>query len=170
MQTYTAGVLIGKRKNGSYIIADVINRRMNASEVRQTVLNTAKIDKAKYKNVKIRLSQDPGQAGKDQAEQYIKLLSGFSVSVVRESGSKETRAEPFSAQWIGLQGTEKGNVFVLLSDWTESYLSQLESFPEGKYKDMADASSNGFAELTKGNTAIVPPTYFAEKDRENGWI
>lgn len=95
---YTAGVLIGKRKNGSYVIADVINRRMNASEVRQMVLNTAKTDKAKYKNVKIRLSQDPGQAGKDQAEQYIKLLSGFSVSVVRESGSKETRAEPFSAQ------------------------------------------------------------------------
>ena len=106
---YTAGVLIGKRKNGSYIIADVINRRMNASEVRQTVLNTAKIDKAKYKNVKIRLSQDPGQAGKDQAEQYIKLLSGFSVSVVRESGSKETRAEPFSAQWIGLQDRITGN-------------------------------------------------------------
>ena len=50
---YTAGVLIGKRKNGSYVIADVINRRMNASEVRQTVLNTAKTDKAKYKNVKI---------------------------------------------------------------------------------------------------------------------
>ncbi len=167
---YTAGVLIGKRKNGSYLIADVINRRMNASEVRQTVLNTAKADKAKYKNVKIRLSQDPGQAGKDQAEQYIKLLSGFSVSVVRESGSKETRAEPFSAQWIGLQGTEKGNVFVLLTDWTESYLSQLESFPESKYKDMADASSNGFAELTKGNTAIVPPSYFAEADRNNGWI
>lgn len=167
---YTAGVLIGKRKNNSYVVVDVINRRMNASEVRQTVLNTAKTDKAKYKNVKIRLSQDPGQAGKDQAEQYIKLLSGFSVSIVRETGSKETRAEPFSAQWIGLQGTEKGNVFVLLSDWTESYLSQLESFPEGKYKDMADASSNSFAELTKGNVAIVPPAYFAEKDRENGWI
>lgn len=166
---YTAGVLIGKRKNG-YVIADVINRRMNASEVRQTVLNTAKTDKAKYKNVKIRLSQDPGQAGKDQAEQYIKLLNGFSISVVRESGSKETRAEPFSAQWIGLQGTEKGNVYVLLSDWTESYLSQLESFPEGKYKDMADASSNGFAELTKSNTAMIPPISFAESDRENGWI
>ena len=155
---YTAGILIGKRKNGSYIIADVINRRMNASEVRQTVLNTAKTDKAKYKNVKIRLSQDPGQAGKDQAEQYLKLLSGFSVSVVRESGDKQTRAEPFSAQWIGLQCTEKGNVFVLLSDWTESYLSQLESFPEGKYKDMVDASSNGFAELMKENvTAMASP-------------
>ena len=155
---YTAGVLIGKRKNGSYIIADVINRRMNAGEVRQTVLNTAKTDNAKYKNVKIRLSQDPGQAGKDQAEQYLKLLSGFSVSVVRESGDKQTRAEPFSAQWIGLQCTEKGNVFVLLSDWTESYLSQLESFPEGKYKDMVDASSNGFAELMKENvTAMASP-------------
>ena len=166
---YTAGVLIGKSKNG-YVVADVINRRMNAGEVRETVQNTAKIDKMKYKHVKIRLSQDPGQAGKDQAEQYIKLLSGFSVTVVRESGSKETRAEPFSAQWIGLQGAEKGNVFVLLADWTESYLSQLESFPEGKYKDMVDASSNGFAELVKGNTAILPPSIFAEKDRENGWI
>ena len=78
--------------------------------------------------------------------------------MVRESGDKQTRAEPFSAQWIGLQCTEKGNVFVLLSDWTESYLSQLESFPEGKYKDMVDASSNGFAELMKENvTAMASP-------------
>ena len=88
----------------------------------------------------------------------------------RESGSKQTRAEPFSAQWIGIQGTEKGNVDVLLCDWTESYLSQMESFPESKLKDMVDASSNGFAELMKVNTAILPPSRFAKADRRNEWI
>ena len=33
---YTAGVLMGKRTNGRYVVADVINRRLYASVVRQT--------------------------------------------------------------------------------------------------------------------------------------
>lgn len=36
---YTAGVLIGKRKNGRYVIADVVNKQMAASDVRQTMLS-----------------------------------------------------------------------------------------------------------------------------------
>lgn len=146
---YTAGVLIGQRKNGRYMIADVINRRMNASEVRSTIFNTAKVDKAYFKNVRIRMSQDPGQAGKEQAEQYLNMLSGFSVAIEKESGDKETRAEPLSAQWIGQKGSEKGNVDVLCCGWTEKYLSQMENFPDGRYKDMVDASANGFNELLK---------------------
>jgi phage terminase large subunit-like protein len=46
------------------------------------------MDKNRYKTVKIRLPQDPGQAGKDQAENFIKFLSGFSVVTERETGSK----------------------------------------------------------------------------------
>ena len=38
---YTAGVLIARRKNGRYAILDVINQRLNTSDVRSTVLNTA---------------------------------------------------------------------------------------------------------------------------------
>ena len=154
---YTAGVLIGKRKNGRYFIGDVINRRMNSSDVRNTVLNTAKADKAAHKHVRIRLSQDPGQAGKEQIEQYIKMLSGFSVSAVRETGSKETRAEALSAQWIGVEGAEIGNVDVLIAPWTEAYLSQMESFPQSAFKDMVDASANGFNELESMNTSSPPP-------------
>ncbi len=46
-----------------------------------------------------------------------------------------------------------------------------KSFPEGKYKDMADASSNGFAELTKRQYSYcTTASYFADRDRENGWI
>lgn len=154
---FTAGVLMGERKGGGIVIADVINQRLNSSDVRSTVLNTAKADKAAYKRVKIRMNQDPGQAGKDQADQYIKLLSGFSLNIERESGSKETRAEPFSAQWIGVKGAEKGNVYVLNAPWTSAYLAQMDGFPDRKFKDMADASSTGFLELKKMNTSSAPP-------------
>lgn len=167
---YTAGVLIGRRRNGRYVIGDVINRRMDAGQVRQAVYQTAIADRAAYQHIRIRISQDPGQAGKDQAEQYLKLLSGFSVRAVRESGSKETRAEPFSAQWIGLMGAEKGNVDVVLGSWTESFLSQMESFPEGRFKDMADAASNGFQELFRGWRGVIPPESAAGGFYQSPWI
>jgi predicted phage terminase large subunit-like protein len=138
---YTAGVLIGKRKSGRYVVADVINVRQTANDVRQTIKMTAQIDKAKYKRVRIRLPQDPGQAGKDQAQSYIKFLSGFDVTATPESGSKEVRAEPMAAQW------QAGNFDVVAADWNESYFNQLESFPTSKFKDMVDAGSGAFAEL-----------------------
>lgn len=148
---YTAGVLIGKRKSGKLVILDVINKRLNSSEVRSLVLNTAKADKAAWKSkYRIRMNQDPGQAGVDQKEQYIKLLSGFSINIERESGSKEVRAEPLSAQWIN------GNVEVLNRAWTSEYMAQLDGFPDRKFKDMADASSTGFLELEKMNTISTP--------------
>ncbi|MBQ3997197.1 MAG: hypothetical protein II637_04115, partial [Bacteroidales bacterium] len=55
---FTAGVLIGRRKNGRYLVADVINKQMNASNVRQTIKHTAQLDKATYRRVRIRLPKD----------------------------------------------------------------------------------------------------------------
>ena len=138
---YTSGVLIGKRKNGRYVIADVINRQMSASDVRKTIKLTAQADRAAYKRVRIRLPKDPGQAGKEQAESYIKYLAGFDVKTVAETGSKEARAEPMAAQW------QAGNFDLVAGPWNEEYLLQLENFPDGKFKDMVDASANGFAEI-----------------------
>lgn len=138
---YTAGVLIGKRKNGRYIVADVVNKQMSASDVRSTIRLTAQEDRAKHKSVRIRLPQDPGQAGKEQAESYIKFLSGFDVVARLESGSKQTRAEPMAAQW------QAGNFDILHADWNEAYITQLENFPDGTFKDMVDASANAFAEI-----------------------
>ena len=142
---FTAGVLMGKRKNGRYIVADVVNKQMSASNVRQTIKHTAQQDIAKYKRVKIRLPKDPGQAGKEQAESYIKFLAGFNVVTVAETGSKEARAEPMAAQW------QAGNFDVLTGAWNEEYLQQLENFPDSKFKDMVDASANAFTELETKN-------------------
>lgn len=143
---FTAGVLMGKRKNGRYVVADVINKQMSASDVRQTIKLTAQADKARYQRVKIRLPKDPGQAGKEQAESYIKFLAGFNVVAIAETGSKEARAEPMAAQW------QVGNFDIVYGDWNEPFLHQLENFPDGKFKDMVDAAANAFAELETKNT------------------
>ena len=148
---YTAGVLIGKRKNGRYVVADVINKRLSASDVRKLIKITAQADRAKYGRVIQRLPQDPGQAGKEQAQSYIKMLAGFLVKTIGESGSKESRAEPFAAQW------QAGNVDVLIAEWNEMYFNQLESFPESKFKDMVDGSSSSFNEIESGATYSAPP-------------
>lgn len=148
---YTASVLLGKRKDGRYVIADATNNRFKADKVRAIVKQCAVSDKAKYKRVRIRMSIDPGQAGKEQAQSYIKMLAGFSVSTVRETGTKEARAEPFAAQW------QAGNVDVVAGPWTETLLGQYESFPESKFKDLVDAGANAFNELEMMNTGSAPP-------------
>lgn len=148
---YTASVLLGKRKNGRYVIADATNHRYKAEKVRNLVKQCAVSDKARLNRVRIRMSIDPGQAGKEQSQSYLKMLAGFSVSMVKESGSKEARAEPFAAQW------QAGNVDVVAAPWTETLLSQYESFPESKYKDLVDAGSNAFNELEAMNVGSAPP-------------
>lgn len=148
---YTASVLLGKRRNGRYVIADATNHRIKAEKVRTMVKQCAVSDKSKYKRVRIRLSQDPGQAGKEQAESYIKMLAGFNVTAVKESGDKQARAEPFAAQW------QAGNVDVVAGPWTEALLGQYESFPESKFMDMVDAGSNAFNELELMNISSPPP-------------
>lgn len=146
---FTSGVLMGKRSNGRYVVADVINVRQSASDVRKLIKATAQVDKAKYKTVRIRLPQDPGQAGKSQAQSFIKFLAGFSVTAVAESGSKETRSEPMAAQW------QAGGFDIVAGPWNEVYLSQLENFPAGRYKDMVDAGNAAFDELELKNTYNV---------------
>lgn len=138
---YTAGVLLGKRRNGRIFVADVINVRENGADVRQLIRNTAESDNALYGNVTVRIPQDPGQAGKDQAQSFVRMLGGFTVSVALESGDKVTRAEPFSSQWLA------GNVDVKTAPWNDEYFRQLENFPTGKLKDMVDASANAYLEL-----------------------
>lgn len=146
---YTAGVLIGARKNGRFVVADVINQRIKAGDVETLILMTATADRKKYGfNYKVRIPQDPGAAGKIVAKQYLNHLAGFDVKAEPVSGSKELRASPFAAQW------QNGFVDVLVATWNEDYFSQLESFPDSKFKDMVDASSDAFNELTDGNFDI----------------
>lgn len=154
----TAGVLMGLLEDDRYIILDLVHGRWQSNDVRMKVHATAVSDNARYGNVSIRLPQDPGQAGKEQAQNYIKFLSGFVVKSERVSGDKITRAEPFSSQWQG------GNVLVLAGAWNDTMFTELEAFPEGGHDDIVDACSDAFAELQVGYKLHLVSPILVEKD------
>jgi predicted phage terminase large subunit-like protein len=91
----TVGLLMGKDASGFFYILDVIRLRGSAHDVEQTIVSTAKLD---GRAVKVRIPQDPGQAGKGQVEYLTRQLSGYIVVTERETGSKETRAMPLASQ------------------------------------------------------------------------
>ena len=148
---YTSGVLVGKRKNGRFVIADVINQRIKAGEVEKLILSVSTSDRKKYGyQYRVRVPQDPGAAGKIVAKRYINVLAGFDVVSDTVSGSKESRATPLAAQW------QNGFIDVVAADWNEEFFNQLESFPESKHDDMVDAVSDAFNELSSMNFDIGP--------------
>lgn len=135
----TCGVKIGKSKDGRFFIAHVIRERLGPNDVRKLILNTAISDTRK---VKISIPQDPGQAGKAQALDFVQRLAGFRVKTSPETGDKITRAEPFAAQ------IEAGNVYIVGGPWVDGFLDEVCLFPNGKFKDAVDACSRAFGELT----------------------
>lgn len=142
---WTAGVKIGKLHDGRYIVLHCVRRRERSGKIRTLVKAVAEQDGFA---TTIGLSQDPGQAGKDQIESYVKDLAGFVTVTNRETGDKITRAEPFAAQW------QHNQVLVLRGPWNEAYFDELEAFPSKAHDDQVDASSSGFKELSRNSLAI----------------
>ena len=147
---WTAGVLMGRRKDGRYVIAHVDRVRQRSQKVRELVKKCAENDQQllagiydKPIMVKIGLPQDPGQAGKEQAESYVSELAGYATEIIRETGDKATRADPFAAQW------QAGNVDIVRGAWNEAFFGELEAFPtKGVHDDQVDAGSGAFLMLT----------------------
>lgn len=137
----TAGVKIGRMPDGKFVIAHCVADRLSPAGVRAMIKSTADVD---GRRVLVSMPKDPGQAGKDQAQQLVAMLAGYRAKATPESGDKVTRAEPFSAQ------CEAGNVVMLSGAWNEEYLDEVETFPNAKLKDIVDASARAFNELVTG--------------------
>lgn len=133
---YTAGLKVGRRANGRFVVAHGVLERKRASKVREIVKAIAEQD---GRGVRISLPEDPGQAGKDQAQSYVTMLAGWPVTRRRPSRDKVTRAEPAAAQW------QAGNFDVVRGPWNEAFFGQLEAFPGDGHDDYVDALSDGFA-------------------------
>ena len=136
---WTVGAKVAKLSNGRYVVLHIARVRERAHKVRDLVKRTAILD---GRDVRIALSQDPGQAGKEQASSYVSMLAGYTVTVTKESGDKVQRAEPFAAQW------QANNVDYLDADWNEEMLGELEAFPSDKaHDDQVDALAGAFTAL-----------------------
>jgi predicted phage terminase large subunit-like protein len=125
--------------------------RMRASpgKVRSSIRNIAEQD---GRRVRIRLPQDPGQAGKAQAQDFVTLLAGHTVRTKPVTGDKTLRAGPASSQ------AEAGNIDVMEGPWNEEFFSELENFPAGAHDDIVDALSDAIDELTQAPPRLSPMT------------
>ena len=141
----TVGGLVARLRNGQFIILDVRRRAINAASVRELVRQTAIADRAVYRCNTILIPQDPGQAGKEQAQSYTKMMSGFSIKTHTVTGNKITRAEPFAAQ------AQHGGILVLAGDWNEAFFDEAEGFPDALHDDQIDAVGDAFKAVAKAN-------------------
>ena len=159
---WTVGLLLSVDERGTYTVEDVDRFRGRPGVVERRIMNTASRDGP---NVWIGLEQDPGAAGKFEADAYARKLAGYRVKVLPPQGDKETRAGPVSS------GSENGLVQLLRGAWNDDFLKELENFPHGAHDDQVDGLSGAFNALTGGLLpepagATVAPDAAGEVDGE----
>lgn len=138
---WTTGTKIGLASDGTYYVLHHVYDRLSPNGVERLIRNTASQDGV---GVRVKLPQDPGQAGKAQVKSLAKMLAGFDVRSATVTGDKVTRFSPFSAQ------AEAGNVKVVRGSWNERWFSELENFPPDQgHDDDADSTAEAFNELAK---------------------
>jgi predicted phage terminase large subunit-like protein len=143
----TAGVKLGRsRSTGRFTILHRLSMRAGPHRVEQALINTAASD---GRSVTIRLPQDPGQAGKSQAQDLVSKLAGYNVRTQRPTGDKIVRFSPFSAQ------CEAGNVDVLRGPWNDELFDALEAFPDAAHDDDVDACSEAFSHWVGPTSGVL---------------
>jgi predicted phage terminase large subunit-like protein len=144
---YTAGVLMHKMGDGTFVIENVTRGRWSALEREQIIKQLAEFDGQALRlygkwDYRVILEQEPGSGGKESAESSIRNLAGFIVIADKVTGSKEVRADPFAAQAQG------GNVRLVAGPWVTDFLEEAEAYPNSRYLDQIDAATMAFHHLT----------------------
>ncbi len=116
-------------------IEDVVRFRGSPNKVRTTMIEIGDQD---GKIVLIDFPQDPGQAGKAQAEDIAADFPRRRIYYSPESGDKTIRAEAPASQ------VEAGNVYLVRSAWNGTFLDEAQSFPGSTFKDQIDALSRAY--------------------------
>jgi len=140
---HTAGVLMGRHKDGNIFWIDTVRKQLSPAGVDELILRTAEED---GKAVTISVPQDPGAAGKSEVASKLRLLRGYRVTVSRPTGSKMTRARPLASAAEPSADGVGGRVFLVQGDWNEMALSELHSFDglDGHSDDIVDAAADCF--------------------------
>lgn len=137
---FTVGTKMGEDLMGRFWVLDVIRRQLDSGARERLIQRTAVLD---GRGVYVTVEQEPGSGGKESAENTVKMLKGWKASIVIPKGDKEVRALPFSSQ------VNIGNVFIVNSHWTATWLEEFQFFPYSKYKDQVDSASGAFTFLSK---------------------
>lgn len=160
---HTALVVIGQAENETYPILALLYGQWGTEKVRALLQLARDYYRRLYPNLRLRLPQDGGQAGKDQAEQFKKKFGASGATqIVPVTGKKWTRARGFQEQ------VNLGNVALVMQDlpeefapyisdrsyltWHKQFKSELRRFKEevkDQADDIVDAASDGFTAVAK---------------------
>lgn len=136
---WTRGLLLYKYPNNTYCVGDLRSLRDSPGRVEDLIINTASYDS---RAVTVMSQQDPGSAGKSEAERFTRMLTGYLVKTETMDKDKVTRAKSASAQ------AEAGNFMVLRAPWNKEFFQELENFPDGAHDDIVDVLSGAYNELS----------------------
>ena len=139
--SYTVGLKMALAPDGMVYILDIIRLRERPMAVEQAMKNLASQDGT---GVEIGIFQDPGQAGKAQAQHLARMLHGYRVHITNVRESKGILARPLSAQ------VEAGNVALLAAPWNDTFIREAENFDgtDKGHADQIDAASGAYNQLT----------------------
>lgn len=147
---WTVGAKVGMQGAGDdrrFYIVDVIRGQWAPDDVEMRIKQAAQLD---GQSCKIKLPQDPAQAGKSQALHLTRMLAGSHVESEVVSGKKEARARGLASQ------ANIGNVSVVEGPWNAALLAEFDAFPmKGRPDDQVDATSDAFNELTQKRKFLV---------------
>lgn len=144
---FTCGVLTCRNTWGDWV--EHVERVRAAGRGRdEAVIGTAALLRERYGHVVHWFEREPGGSGKTDAHYNVAMLTqrGYEAYEEPASGNKVLRARAYAA------AVENHQVHVLARPWTESFLSNHEAFPVGKFKDEVDAASGAFNKQNE-----VPP-------------
>lgn len=146
---WTVGLLLGRSYTPAYentfIVLDIVRFRGPPEQVRATVRAVAQADGP---GTKIWLPKDPAQAGADQADSYLRMLSGYPVDAERMSGDKATRADAAASQ------ANIGRISIIRAPWNAAFTDELAAFPRGVHDDQVDALSLAFSKLEQTDLSV----------------
>jgi predicted phage terminase large subunit-like protein len=145
---YTAGVLMGKTRDGRYVVLDVRRVRASPASVEALVKATASQD---GRGVEVWMEQEPGSAGVSTVDHYRRdVLAGYVFHGLRSTGDKAERARPLAAM------AEAGHVLLARGPFVKDLLDELETFPQGGHDDQTDSASAAFLRLASAAPAGAP--------------
>lgn len=146
---YTTSVRLGLGNDGIYYILDLFHARDEAYAIDTAIKVIASQD---TQRVQVGAFQDPGAAGKAEAQAFVRMLAGYPVVTESVTVNKETAAKPVASQ------AQAGNIRVVASihkEFKDLFYSQLTNFPTGNHDDYVDAFSGAFNALTSAKRPKV---------------
>jgi predicted phage terminase large subunit-like protein len=142
---WTVGVLMGRAVNDTVYVLDMARGQWGSHNVRIQIGLAALRDRAEWgRRVWLHLPQDPGQAGKDQAEQLRAAFAAYRPVMEMVSGNKVTRAAGFA------DAVNSGNVTLVEAEWNQEFTEELKKFRAdvaSQRDDIVDAASDAYNEI-----------------------